>query len=121
MYKQKVLPRWRGFNLLGVFVMNSPGYFEEKDFQMISDLGFDFVRLPLNYTFWIDYDDPFTINEQTDVVDQATRWGEKYGHVNIAFIEHQFFSSRTGLNPSICGATRKLCGIYSTDNICPSL
>mgnify|MGYP001231086024 FL=1 len=87
MYKQKVLPRWRGFNLLGMFLMNSAGYFEEEDFQMISDLGFDFVRLPLNYTFWIDYDDPFEINEsKLEAVDQAIRWGEKYGiHVNISF------------------------------------
>lgn len=61
---------------------------------MISDLGFDFVRLPLNYTFWIDYDDPFTINEsKLDVVDQAVRWGEKYGiHVNIAFHRAPGFS-----------------------------
>lgn len=87
MYKQKVLPRWRGFNLLGMFLMNSAGYFEEEDFQMISDLGFDFVRLPLNYTFWIDYDNPFEINEsKLEAVDQAIRWGEKYGiHVNISF------------------------------------
>ena len=73
--------------------MNSPGYFEDG-YQMISDLGFDFVRLPLNYTFWIDYDDPFTINEsKLDVVDQAVRWGEKYGiHVNIAFHRAPGFS-----------------------------
>ena len=45
MYRQTVLPRWRGFNLLGVFVMNSPGTFEEEDFQLISELGFDFVRM----------------------------------------------------------------------------
>ncbi len=87
MKRQNVLPRWRGFNLQGMFLMNSPGYFEEEDFQMISDLGFDFVRLPLNYTFWIDYNDPFEINEsKLEPVDQAIRWGEKYGlHVNVAF------------------------------------
>jgi len=87
MPKQTILPRWRGFNLLGVFVMNSPGYFEEEDFQIISEWGFDFVRLPLNYTFWIDQNNPFLINEEKiAVVDQAARWGEKYGiHVNIAF------------------------------------
>lgn len=44
MVQQTVLPRWKGFNLLGAFVMNSPGKFDEEDFQMISDLGFDFVR-----------------------------------------------------------------------------
>jgi endoglucanase len=85
--RQTVFPRWRGFNLLGVFVMNSPGKFSEEDFQLTADLGFDFVRLPMNYTFWIDYNDPFEINEsKLDVVDQAVRWGEKYNiHVNISF------------------------------------
>jgi endoglucanase len=85
--KQTVLPRWRGFNILGVFVMSSPGRFDEKDFQLTADLGFDFVRLPLNYTFWIDYNDPFAINEsKLDVIDEAVRWGEKYGlHVNLSF------------------------------------
>ena len=94
MYKQTVFPRWRGFNLLGVFVMNSPGFFEEEDFQLISELGFDFVRLPLNYTFWIDYNDPFEINEsKLEVVDQAVRWGEKYGiHVNVALHRAPGFS-----------------------------
>ena len=87
MYRQTVLPRWRGFNLLGVFVMNSPGTFEEEDFQLISELGFDFVRLPLHYTCWIDYDAPLEITERKlAVVDQAGRWGEKYGiHVCAGF------------------------------------
>ena len=87
MNKQTVLPRWRGFNLLGAFVMSSPGYFEEEDFQLTAEMGFDFVRLPLNYTFWIDYDDPFEINEEKlEVVDKAVDWGRKYGiHVNISF------------------------------------
>jgi len=94
MYRQTAFPRWRGFNLLGVFVMSSPGHFEEEDFQLIGELGFDFVRLPLNYTFWIDYNDPFEINEaKLGVVDQAVRWGEKYGiHVNVALHRAPGFS-----------------------------
>ncbi len=94
MYKQSVLPRWRGFNLLGAFVMSSPGHFDEEDFQIVSDLGFDFVRLPMNYTFWIDYNDPFEINDnKLEIVDQAVRWGEKYGvHVNAALHRAPGFS-----------------------------
>ena len=94
MYKQTVFPRWRGFNLLGMFVMSSPGKFEEIDFQLISDLGFDFIRLPLNYTFWIDYDDPFSINEDKMApLDEAVRWGEKYGiHMNVALHRAPGFS-----------------------------
>lgn len=86
MFQQTVLPRWKGFNLLGAFTMDSPGKFEEEDFQLIADLGFDFVRLPLNYTFWIDYNDPFEINDgKLSIVDDCVNWGEKYGiHVNVA-------------------------------------
>ncbi|NLG24023.1 MAG: cellulase family glycosylhydrolase [Clostridiales bacterium] len=94
MARQTVLPRWRGFNLLGMFLMSSPGRFDERDFQMISDLGFDFVRLPLNYTFWIDFDDPFAINlDKLAPLDQAIVWGEKYGlHVNVALHRAPGFS-----------------------------
>jgi len=94
MYRQSVLPRWRGFNLLGIFTMNSPGFFNEEDFQLISGLGFDFVRLPLNYTFWIDYNDPFEINEsKLEAVDQAVRWGDRYGlHVNVSLHRAPGFS-----------------------------
>jgi endoglucanase len=85
---QSVLPRWMGFNLMGVYVQGrSPGYYNEEDFQMMSDLGFDFVRLPLSYRFWIKDDDPFRIDaDKIAPVDEAVRWGEKYGiHVNIGF------------------------------------
>jgi endoglucanase len=48
----------------------------------------------LNYTFWINYNDPFEIDEgKIDVVDQAVRWGEKYGiHVNVALHRAPGFS-----------------------------
>ena len=48
--------RWRGFNLMGMFIKNShmsTGNFSEKDFKEIHELGFNFVRLPLDYRFWI--------------------------------------------------------------------
>ena len=86
MFQQTVLPRWKGFNLLGAFTMDSPGKFEEEDFQLIADLGFDFVRLPLNYTFWIDYNDPFEINDgKLSIVDDCVNWGEKYGITLLLF------------------------------------
>ena len=49
------LPRWRGFNLLEKFIVtesNAP--FKESDFEMIAELGFDFVRLPMSYWCWSD-------------------------------------------------------------------
>ena len=48
---QPVLPRlWKGFNLLGKFTKewSNEGYLED-DFAMIAELGFNFVRLPVDY------------------------------------------------------------------------
>lgn len=50
----KHLPRWRGFNLLNKFMSDSQKPFEERDFADIAELGFDFVRLPLDYRCWTD-------------------------------------------------------------------
>ena len=71
MTQQTVFPRWRGFNLLRMFCSQqspinrgrAPGYFDEEDFRMIADFGFDFVRLPLSYRVWGSGDDPFRIDE----------------------------------------------------------
>ena len=52
----KQLPRWRGFNLLEKFMFwgqNPQPRYQEEDFKMIHDLGFNFVRLPMDYRFWI--------------------------------------------------------------------
>lgn len=95
MLKQTKAPRWRGFNLLGMFCSEhsaynrgrSPGYYCEEDFKLIRDFGFDYVRLPLSYRIWSDINDPFHIDEQKFApLDDAVYWGQKYGlHVNIAF------------------------------------
>ncbi len=60
---QTVLPRWRGFDLLDMFTTQSDGNFSEDDFRWIADWGFDFVRLPMCYTLWVDDGDPLRINE----------------------------------------------------------
>ena len=90
MYKQSLLPRWRGFNLMEMYTTNHDGNFLEEDFQFISDLNFDFVRLPMSYRRWtkggiITVDDVFRIDEQKlESVDACVRLGEKYGiHVNL--------------------------------------
>ena len=94
-YRQNVAPRWRGFNLLGMFCSESsdfykktittlnstekrsPGYFKEEEFQIISDWGFDFVRLPLSYRVWGDVKDPFKIDEKKlEPLDEAVYWAQ---------------------------------------------
>ena len=50
----KKLPRWRGFNLLEKFHVAENKPFLETDFQWMSEWGFDFVRLPMDYRCWTD-------------------------------------------------------------------
>lgn len=79
---------WRGFNLLGMFQNHGqkPG-FEEEDFRLISGLGFNFVRLPMDYRFWIKDKDWEQIDEaKLAPVDEAVAFGKKHGlHVQLCF------------------------------------
>lgn len=114
--RQTAFPRWRGFNLLNMFngeqsdifrpgfdMRNSPGRFLEEDFQMIAELGFNFVRLPLNYRFWIQNGDPFELDEsKLEAVDEAVRLGEKYGiHVNIGMHRGPGYCILDPIDPTI--------------------
>jgi endoglucanase len=89
-------PKWYGFNLLEYFStdpdwMNhfpykDDGMFPEDDFKWMSDWGFNWVRLPMDYRFWTDPKDPMKINEKmVEPIDRAIKLGEKYGvHVNVS-------------------------------------
>lgn len=82
------LPRWRGFNLTAKFQRDwNNGPFLESDFQWIHELGFNFVRLPMDYRVWIQGDDWTQFNEEVlKEIDQAVVWGGRYGiHVMINF------------------------------------
>ena len=81
------LPRWRGFNLLEKFQVSGRKPFVEDDFRLIAKLGFNFVRLPMDYRCWIVGGDWEKLDEvQLKEVDQAVAWGEKYGiHVMVNF------------------------------------
>jgi aryl-phospho-beta-D-glucosidase BglC (GH1 family) len=76
----------KGFNLLGKF--SYPGSnkgFTEQEFSMVHDLGFNFVRLPLDYRTYTPAGnwDNFTETEVVKI-DKAVQWGIKYGvHVSI--------------------------------------
>jgi aryl-phospho-beta-D-glucosidase BglC (GH1 family) len=84
-------PRWRGFNLPG-----AAGNVPEDDFRMISDLGFDWVRLPESYWNLVDSDaaktgtiDPKDVTRLKESalaeIDRLIEWGRKYSiHVNLA-------------------------------------
>ncbi len=81
------LPRWRGFNLLDKFMVNSQKPFVERDFADIAELGFDFVRLPLDYRCWTDPAKPRDLKEPIlKEIDQAVEFGQKHGiHVQLNF------------------------------------
>ncbi len=76
----------KGFNLLGKFDVSwSNSGFPENEFKMIHDLGFNFVRLPLDYRTYTKAGnwDSFVETELVKI-DKAVSYGEKYNvHVCI--------------------------------------
>ena len=93
------LPRWRGFNILDFF---APERFNtskltatEQDFKWMADWGFDFVRIPMAYPGYVDYDPrsehPITpeetirFNEEAvEIVEKTIYTANKYGlHVSL--------------------------------------
>jgi len=79
------LPRWRGFNLLEKFNKGRNREFVEADFQWLSEWGFDFVRLPMDYRCWTGAVNPYKLDEKILAhIDQAVEFGKKYGvHVSL--------------------------------------
>ena len=83
------LPRWRGFNLLNYFMLKDRKPFDEADFRIIHDWGFNFVRLPMDYRIWIVEGDWTRINDKAlEPIDQAVAWGEKY-HIHVCLNFHR--------------------------------
>src|SRR6266568_35883 len=82
----KKLPPWRGFNLLQKF-NGQNRRFKEADFESIAELGFNFVRLPMDYRMWIEDNDWTKFREPTlKEIDDAVKFGEKHGiHVCLNF------------------------------------
>lgn len=80
-------PLWKGFNLLNKFNPDKQTPFSEKDFEIMAEWGFNFVRLPLSYWCWSSEDDWYSINEKVlDEISQAVEFGKQYGlHVNLNF------------------------------------
>jgi len=53
------LPRWKGFNLTDFNTPNPAAkrrYTTEEQLKWMSDWGFDFVRLPIAYPYYLNYD-----------------------------------------------------------------
>ncbi len=99
---QTAIPRWRGFNLLEYFQALDRGsrsscMINEDECRWISDWGFDYIRIPMDYWLWLDVDyrdtrsitpdDVYKIKESTlETVDRTIDIGRKYGlHVTLNF------------------------------------
>lgn len=99
---QTAIPRWRGFNMLSFFQARdrgdrSDGAVSEGDCRWIAELGFDFIRIPMDYWLWVDSDwqktgklnpdDVFKIKESVlQQIDRTVELGNKHGlHVSLNF------------------------------------
>ena len=79
--------------------------FEEEDFRFVSEWGFNFVRLPLDYRYWIkdgDRKNWETFDESgLRKVDAAVELGRKYGvHVQICLHRIPGYTSGTPSEPT---------------------
>ncbi len=90
------LPKWKGFNLLDFFSHNPNNArtpTPEEYFEWMADWGFDFVRIPMAYPYYLKFDRSEDISikrirkidrKQTDKIEQLVYNAHKYGlHVSL--------------------------------------
>ncbi len=82
--------RWIGVNLpycLYHKEVRQEARYNEEDFRFAAELGFNFIRLPLDYRCWIKGGDWNEIDDNALApLDEALAWGRKYGlHVQFCF------------------------------------
>ncbi len=71
--------KWRGFNLLEKFTLRQNAPYVEDDFKWIAELGFNFVRLPMDYRCYTEKGDWLKFNEsRLREIDAAIAFGEKH-------------------------------------------
>ncbi|MEP7376399.1 MAG: cellulase family glycosylhydrolase [Chitinophagaceae bacterium] len=95
-HQQNKLPGWKGFNLLDFFSPDptgSRGGTIEDHFRWMQDWGFNFVRLPMAYPYYLDIDrtknitpeDVYKLNNKSiDQIDALVNMALKYNmHVSL--------------------------------------
>lgn len=107
------LPRWKGFNLLDYFGATAPrrnkgSKSTKEDFKWMADWGFDFVRLPMAYPRYINYergknvtpDDVLNINEkEVDKIQELVFQAQEAGlHVSINLHRAPGYCVNAGFN-----------------------
>lgn len=83
----QLLPTWKGFNLLNKFNPDTQSDFSEKDFEIIAEWGFNFVRIPLSYWCWSSEEDWYNVDEKVlKEIDVAVDLARQYNlHINLNF------------------------------------
>lgn len=78
--------KYKGFNLTQKTGGTGPRQkFEEEDFEIMNDLGFNFARIPMSYWNWSKPENWLEINEDifTDI-DEVIEFGRQYNiHINL--------------------------------------
>ncbi|HVZ55687.1 MAG TPA: cellulase family glycosylhydrolase [Chitinophagaceae bacterium] len=90
------LPRWKGFNVLDFFSPNPSGSrprTTQEHFKWMQDWGFDFIRVPIAYPYYLDFDrtrdirpdEVYHINERAaDEIEELVRTAHRYNlHVSL--------------------------------------
>jgi len=111
LHEQNKLPQWKGFNLLDFFSPNpasSRGVTSEDHFRWMRDWGFNFVRIPMAYPYYLDIDrtknitpeDVYKLNGKSlDEVDKVVNLGLKYNiHVSLNLHRGPGFCVNAGFN-----------------------
>jgi endoglucanase len=79
--------KYRGVNLIEKLDGRIRKKFNEEDFEILSEWGFNFVRVPMSYWNWTTREDWFAINEEViKDIDEVVDYGEQYKiHINLCF------------------------------------
>ena len=78
--------KYKGFNLTQKTGGRGPRRkFEEEDFEIITDLGFNFARIPMSYWNWAKPDNWFKIDDDVlKDIDEVIEFGKQYNiHINL--------------------------------------
>ncbi len=118
--KPNKLPRWRGFNLLDFYTskplvfprQNNKSLSTEDDFRWMADWGFDFVRIPVQYPCYINFnpgndkekrilpEEVVSFNEQAiEEIEKLIFLANKYGmHASLNLHRVPGFCINAGFN-----------------------
>ncbi len=85
--------RYRGFNLLEKLTgtigkYNGPGprlKFQEEDFEIMAEWGFNFARIPMAYWQWASPENWYSVNEDVlKDIDEVVEFGKQYNvHIDL--------------------------------------